>query len=274
MKEIEEPRIFLLSTSWSLVSVKFKTHTSFLVRLLSSLHRHSLFSYQFFSVWNNPSIEYTSVRASQSDSSPFIIPCFDGAIFAVINCCWSDHEVNLVNVWMSVVLIRLCAWRSLKRLMRVERCIGMLIEWHFDVMLVSWSQTNIQRLEFIVVNLIYVLYSMVLRTSGHELHVQLCSTFRVLSVSCCCVLTCMYACIWGWVLLVHRTRDHTVIFTQHGSAYSLFSLKLLYSTISAASCCPCSSSFLRLKVIGEVPRIDICSVIELQVCRSVRNIDA
>ena len=178
------------------------------------------------------------------------------------------------QVWTSVVLIRLCAWRSLKRLMRVERCTVMLIEWHFDIMLVSWSQTNIQRLEFIVVNLIYVLYSMVLRTSGHELHVQLCSTFRVLSVSCCCVLTCMYACIWGWVLLVHRTRDHTVIFTQHGSAYSLFSLKLLYSTISAASCCPCSSSFLRLKVIGEVPRIDICSVIELQVCRSVRNIDA
>ena len=127
--------------------------------------------------------------------------------------------------------------------------------------------------------MIYVLYSMVLRTgsSGHELHVQLCNSFRVVSVSCCSVLTCMHARVYVRVIFlfkVHRTRDHTVIFTQHGSAYSLFSLKLLYSTISASSCCPCSSSFLRLKVIGEVPRIDICSVIELQVCRSVRSIDA
>ena len=178
---------------------------------------------------------------------------------------------------MSAVLpvIRLCAWRSTKRLMRIERCIVMLIEWHFDIMLVSWGQTNIQRLEFIVVNLIYVLYSMVLRTSGHELHVQLSSTFRVLSVSCCCVLTCMYARVYLRVSFVSPSHSRPYCdFTQDGSAYSRFSLKLLYATISAASCCPCSSSFLRLKVIGEVPRIDICSVIELQVCRSVRNIDA
>lgn len=113
----------------------------------------------------------------------------------MLKCCWFDHEVKLVSVpvWTSVVLIRLCAWRSLKRLMRVERCIVMLIEWHFDIMLVSGSQTNIQRLEFIVVNLIYVLYSMVLRTSVHELHVQLCNSLRVVSVSCCCLLTCMHA---------------------------------------------------------------------------------
>jgi hypothetical protein len=38
---------------------------------------------------------------------------------------------------------------------------------------------NIQRLEFIVVNLIYVLYSMFLITSDHELHVQLCNSFHV-----------------------------------------------------------------------------------------------
>ena len=38
---------------------------------------------------------------------------------------------------------------------------------------------NIQRLEFIVVNLILLLYSTVLRTSGHELHVQLCNSFHV-----------------------------------------------------------------------------------------------
>ena len=57
-------------------------------------------------------------------------------------------------------------------------------------------------------------YSMVLRTSGYELHVQLCTSFHVMSVSFCSVFTCMHArgaCIWGWVLIVHRTRDHTVV---------------------------------------------------------------
>ena len=181
---------------------------------------------------------------------------------------------------MSAVLpvIRLCAWRSTKRLMRIERCIVMLIEWHFDIMLVSWSQTNIQRLEFIVVNLIYVLYSMVLRTSDHELHVHLSITFRVLSVSCCCVLTCMYARVYLRVSFVSPSHSRPYCdFTQDGWSWlCLFTilLEIVIWTISAASCCPCSSSFLRLKVIGEVPRIDICSVIELQVCRSVRNIDA
>ena len=134
---------------------------------------------------------------------------------------------------------------------------------------------NIQRLEFIVVNLIYVLYSMFLITSDHELHVHLNSTFCVLSVSCCCVFTCMHARVYLRVSFVSPSHSRPYCdFTQDGSAYSRFSLKLLYATISAASCCPCSSSFLRLKVIGEVPRTDICSVIELQVCRSVRNIDA
>ena len=55
----------------------------------------------------------------------------------------------------------------------------------------------LRRPGFTVVNMIYVLYSMVLRTgsSGHELHVQLCNSFRVVSVSCCSMLTCMHACI-------------------------------------------------------------------------------
>ena len=194
----------------------------------------------------------------------------------MINCCWSDHEVKLVSVpvWASVVLIRLsrCTWRSLRRSMKVEQCIVKLIEWHFDIMLVSWSQTNIQR---DWASWVHSCYSMVLRTSGHKLPVQLCTSFRVVSVSCCCVLTCMPARGYLRVSFVSPSHSRPYCdFTQDGSAYSRFSLKLLYATISAASCCPCSSSFLRLKVIGEVPRIDICSVIELQVCRSVRNIDA
>jgi hypothetical protein len=122
------------------------------------------------------------------------------------------------------------------------------------------KQVYIQRLEFIVVNLIYVLYSRVLRTSGHdsELHVQLCNSlsFRVLvvtvtvPVSCCCVLTCMHARVYLRVSFVSPSHSRPYcVFTQHGSAFSRFSfkLKLLYVTLSASSCCPCSSSCLRLK---------------------------
>jgi len=72
---------------------------------------------------------------------------------------------------------------------------------------------NIQRLEFIVVNLIYVLYSMVLRASGHELHVQLCNSFHVW-VSVVLLSAYLHARMRvseGEFLLVHRTRDHTVI---------------------------------------------------------------
>ena len=108
MKEIEEPRVFLLSTSWSLVSVKFKPHTGF-IRLYRVFSDIVWFLINSFQVEIILSIEYTFVLVSKSVSSPFIIPCIDGAIFAGINCCWSDREVNLVNVgwvwfWYACVL--------------------------------------------------------------------------------------------------------------------------------------------------------------------------
>jgi len=186
---------------------------------------------------------------NQSTGTPFIIPCIDGAISAVLKCCWFDHEVKLVSVpvWTSVVLIRLCAWRSLKRSMRVERCIVMLIEWHFDIMLVSWSQTNIQRLEFIVVNLIYVLYSMVLRTSDHELHVHLNSTFCVLSVSCCCVLTCMYARVYLRVSFVSPSHSRPYCdFTQDGWSWLFLFTILLEIVVRNNQCCELLSMFVLL----------------------------
>ena len=164
----------------------------------------------------------------------------------MLKCCWFDHEVKLVSVpvWTSVVLIHLCAWRSPKRLMRVERCTVMLIEWHFDVMLVSWIQTNIQQLEFTVVNMIYVLYSMVLRTgsSGHELHVQLCNSFCVVSVSCCSMLTCMHARVYLRVSFVGPS--HSRPYCDFHTAWLCLFTVLLEIVVLNNQCCELLSMFV------------------------------
>ena len=76
-------------------------------------------------------------------------------------------------------------------------------------------------------------------------------------------------------MLVHRTRDHTVIFTAWLCLFTI----LLEIVARNTQCFESLSMFVLLffkieRVIGEVSRIDICSMIELQVHRSMRNIEA
>ena len=94
--------------------------------------------------------------------------------------------------------------------------------------------------------MIYVLYSMVLRTgsSGHELHVQLCNSFRVVSVSCCSVLTCMHARVYLRVSFVGPS--HSRPYCDFHTAWLCLFTVLLEIVVLNNQCCELLSMFVLL----------------------------